>query len=384
MPLRPNWGAMHSPWRTSFVQFLVARGVPRSETRFHVFWVDRWLAHPEGFLDATAGGAEAALARSAIGLFQEFQADATDATAGSCRTEWDHLESEMKRILRLQHKSLRTEKAYLGWLRRYRAFVQECPPQDLASKDVERFLSHLATVGKVSASTQNQAFNAVLYLHRHVLRRDIEDLGSTIRAPIRNHIPVVLSRQEVRQVLDGLPYPYGLMARMIYGCGLRLQECLELRIQDVDFGRHVLTVHAGKGDKDRRTMLPESLGTVWNEHVVTVRRLHERDRAEGLPGVALPHALEQKYPNAGRLGVGFGRSPRRRFPLTRVHTSCGATTIIRVRFRSASRRQSTQQGLPSQHPSIRCGTVLRRTCWRTGMTFGRSRSCLATRTCRPR
>lgn len=211
--------------------------------------------------------------------------------------EWERLERDMKRRIRLRHLSYETEKAYLGWLARFRAFVDR-PPHSLQSGDVEAFLSHLATEVRVSASTQNQAFSALLFLFRHVLRKDFQ--VDALRARERRRLPVVLSQDEVRRVVSHLPDRFALMARFIYGAGLRLQECLELRVKDVDFNRGLLTVRAGKGDKDRRTVLPESLRLDWSRHVASVRALHEQDRRNDLPGVALPLALERKYPNAGR------------------------------------------------------------------------------------
>jgi integron integrase len=172
-------------------------------------------------------------------------------------------------------------------------------PSELTPSDVERFLSYLAVEKKVSASTQNQAFSALLFPYRKLLDQDVGGMSSTARALEERRLPVVLSPTEVRAVLDRLPDSYAFMARMIYGAGLRLQECLELRIKDVDFERGLLTVRGGKGDKDRQTVLPASLRGAWLAHVDAVKRRHEQDRAQGLPGVALPAALERKYPNAG-------------------------------------------------------------------------------------
>jgi integron integrase len=212
---------------------------------------------------------------------------------------WDMVEVAMKRRCRLLHMSYRTEQSYVGWVRRFRAFVDGKPLRAIAPEDVEGFLSHLAVARDVSASTQNQAFNALLFLHRHVLHRDLEGLAATARARAKRRLPVVLSREEVGRVWSRLPERYGLMARLIYGAGLRLQECMELRIKDVDFERGMLTVRSGKGDKDRRTVLPASLQDVWSEHVGRLHRLHEGDRSADVPGVALPLALERKYPKAG-------------------------------------------------------------------------------------
>lgn len=249
-------------------------------------------------------------AKEAIQLYVHFRAE-PPTTRGSLASapDWDTLLAETVRILRLKHLSLRTKRSYLGWLRRFEAFTGAQSPATLSPADVERFLSHLAVDERVSASTQNQAFSAVLFLFRHVLDKDLADLGSVVRAKERRRLPVVLSREEVRDVLALMPHPFGLMGRMIYGCGLRLQECLELRVKDVDFERGLLTVRSGKGDKDRQTVLPQSLGAAWAEHLNAVRRLHEKDHAEGLPGVALPAALERKYPNAATEWAWFWAFP---------------------------------------------------------------------------
>lgn len=210
---------------------------------------------------------------------------------------WDRLTVAMMRRIRLRHLSHATEKSYLGWLARFQGFLDR-PPTDLGSADVEAFLTHLAVEGHVSPSTQNQAFSALLFLFRHVLHREMD--VNAVRARERRRLPVVLSQDEVHAVLARLPSRFAFMARFIYGAGLRLQECLELRIKDVDFERGLLTIRSGKGDKDRRTVLPESLRADWSDHVQEIRRLHEQDRGNDLPGVALPSALERKYPNAGK------------------------------------------------------------------------------------
>jgi integron integrase len=212
-------------------------------------------------------------------------------------SEWGHVTTAMMRKIRLRHLSYSTEKSYLGWLTRFEAYVARAP-DTIAAIDVESFLSHLAVEGRVSASTQNQAFSALLFFFRHVVYRDLE--VDAVRARQRRRLPVVLSPGEVQRVLAELSNYFSLMARFVYGCGLRLQECLELRVKDVDFERGILTVRAGKGDKDRRTVLPEALRMVWQEHLGSIRAMHDTDRVNGLPGVALPMALERKYPNAGR------------------------------------------------------------------------------------
>lgn len=212
--------------------------------------------------------------------------------------DWLRLEREMTRALRLRHTSLRTERSYLGWFRRFRSYTGDRPGVELRSGDVVRFLSHLAVEEGVAPSTQNQAFSALLFLFRHVLKRDL-DIASTVRAKERRRLPIVLSRGEVSAVLARLQEPFDLMARVIYGAGLRLQECLELRVKDVLLEDGILIVRSGKEDKDRRTVLPESLRSPLARHLVRGRMMFDEDRRNDVPGVALPHALERKYPRAG-------------------------------------------------------------------------------------
>ena len=166
--------------------------------------------------------------------------------------------------------------------------------------DVKDFLTYLAVDRKVSSSTQNQAFNAILFCYRHILDVSIDGLDAVIRAPRRRRLPVVLSKQEVIDLFKQLNGGNLLRARVIYGCGLRLQECLNLRIKDLDFKSHRVTVRGGKGDKDRQTLLPEKLIGDLNDHIRHVRTLYNKDQKNRVAGVYLPYALERKYPNAGK------------------------------------------------------------------------------------
>ncbi|MGQ0536141.1 MAG: integron integrase [Methanobacteriota archaeon] len=318
---------MTEAWRVPFARFLKRHGtVEPGQARQYLYWVGRYLssAPPDGAASPSAsrflnelGRAEepehVRQAEGAIKLYSFFQerrpAVPTPISGSTAAPEWQVLVREMTRLARLKHLSLRTEKSYLGWLERFRAFTGEPSPAALTPRHVEQFLSHLAVEKKVAASTQNQAFSALLFLYRHVLDQDLGDMSSTVRAREKRRLPVVLSQTEVRNVFAKLPDPYALMARMIYGAGLRLQECLELRVKDVDFERGLLTVRAGKGDKDRQTVLPQSLRHAWVPHLEAVRRRHEQDRAQGLPGVALPAALERKYPNAGKEWAWFWAFP---------------------------------------------------------------------------
>jgi len=208
--------------------------------------------------------------------------------------------NQVRRALRVRHLSRRTAKAYIGWILRFLRFHPSRDPQQLDESEISAFLTHLATHDNVSASTQNQARSALLFLYRRVLRRDIEGLKGVVRAKVSRRIPVVLSREEVTAVIDRLQGPQRLMVELMYGCGLRLLECLRLRVKDIDFGRFEIVVRSGKGNKDRRTILPETIVETLREHLTRVRALHERELESGAGWVELPASVDRKYPNAGK------------------------------------------------------------------------------------
>jgi len=201
-------------------------------------------------------------------------------------------------IMRRQHYSLRTERAYLTWIRRFILFHEKRHPRDMAAPEIEAFLTHLAIDAHVAAPTQNQALSALLFLYRQVLGTEIELPLHNLRARRSHRVPVVLSRDEVLALLNTLTGTHQLAARVLYGSGLRLMECLRLRVKDLDFDLLQLTVRDGKWLKDRLTMLPESLLPSLADHLQRVYQLHQHDLELGLGAVALPTALEAKYPNA--------------------------------------------------------------------------------------
>lgn len=205
---------------------------------------------------------------------------------------------QLRQALRSRHYSPRTEQVYCHWVRRYIHFHSVRHPAEMAEPEMNGFLTHLAVKEKVSASTQNQALSALLFLYRHVLGRKVGDLGEVIRAKKPKHLPVVMTRDEVKAVLSNLAGDKWLMASLMYGAGLRLMECLRLRVQDIDFSRNEILVRDGKGAKDRITMLPVSMKVPLQEHLKGVKAIHERDLAAGWGGVLLPGALDRKYPNA--------------------------------------------------------------------------------------
>ena len=194
----------------------------------------------------------------------------------------------------------RTIDAYVSWIRRYVAFHKRRPPREMGAGEVNAFLEHLAVDGNVSASTQNQALAALLFLYGVVLQSPILELDAFTRARRPKRLPVVLTRKEVRAILDCMPADRSLVPRLLYGTGMRLMECLGMRVHQVDFGSLQLTIRGGKGDKDRVTMLPASLAADLERHLTRVQTLHSADLAAGWGAVRLPHALAEKYPNAAR------------------------------------------------------------------------------------
>jgi integron integrase len=205
---------------------------------------------------------------------------------------------QMRDALRSRHYSRRTERTYVMWVKRFAVYHHLRHPAEMAEPEINAFLTHLAVKEGVSPSTQNQALSALLFLYRRVLGREIGDLGEVIRARRRKRLPIVLTRDEVRALLARLPRDKRLMADLMYGAGLRLMECLRLRVQDIDFASNQIIVRDGKGFKDRLTMLPEITRAPLAAHLEHVRRIHQQDLADGCGRVTMPYALARKYPNA--------------------------------------------------------------------------------------
>jgi integron integrase len=202
--------------------------------------------------------------------------------------------------IRAKHYSYRTEQQYLGWIRRFILHHDKKHPAEMGAPEVEQFLTHLAVNGRVSASTQNQALSAVLFLYREVLGVDLPWLGGVVRAHAPSRMPVVLARREVQSLLDLLQGQFHLIGQLLYGSGLRLMEALRLRIKDVDFEYSQIVVRDGKGQKDRVTILPDVVVEPLQQHLALVRDQHERALRHGHGGVELPEALARKYPRAAQ------------------------------------------------------------------------------------
>ena len=215
-------------------------------------------------------------------------------------SESPRLLDRLRDRIRLKHYSIRTEDAYTHWVRRFILYHGKQHPRDLGAVEVTAFLTDLAVKGRVAASTQNQAKSALLFLYKEVLGVELPWLTGIEGAKAPRHLPVVLTVDEVRALLERTSGTSGLILRLLYGTGMRVMEGVRLRVKDVDFTRSEVLVRDGKGAKDRVTMLPGTLNLPLREHLVRVRKLHESDLQAGLGAVQLPYALERKYPNAPR------------------------------------------------------------------------------------
>lgn len=205
---------------------------------------------------------------------------------------------QVREVIRTRHYSLRTEGTYLGWIRRFILFHGKRHPREMGRQEVQQFLSHLAVEGHVAASTQSQALSAIMFLYQQVLKQDIGWLDEVVRAKQPHRVPVVLTQDEVAAVLRHLSGTTLIMAPLLYGSGLRLMECLRLRVKDVDFFYNQIVVRDGKGRRDRVTMLPQNIKMPLQRHLQDVHQLHAQDLQAGARHVYLPYALERKYPHA--------------------------------------------------------------------------------------
>jgi integron integrase len=302
-----------------FEQYLSnQRIVPDKKIPFFLHWVKQCYLHCNKPISATLGQDEidsflmkiakrkedwqVDQARMAINLygFHKSRIEQRQIDTKPAAKQWAVLKNDMVRIMRLKHLSLSSEKTYIGWLRSFGRYLGFRHPEHITGNHVKDFLTWQAVERRVSVSTQNQAFNALLFFFRHVLNKEIGDLGQVVRAAKKRRMPVVLTKPEVERLLSHVSGRPLLAAEIIYGCGLRLRECIKLRIKDIDFERQRVIVMAGKGNKDRQTLLPECLIEKIKVQMEHSRKLFEHDRRNNVPGVELPFALERKYPNAGK------------------------------------------------------------------------------------
>jgi integron integrase len=282
---------------------------------------------------------------------------------------------QVRHTIRMRHYSRRTETTYVHWIRRFIVFHHKKHPSTMGAPEIAAFLSWLATSQRVSSSTQNQALSAILFLYRHVLCIEVGAIDHVPRAKMPHRVPVVLSREEVGKVLERIEGTIWIVVALLYGAGLRLQECLELRVKDIDFDGHEIIVRRGKGQKDRRTMLPVAIEARLKEHLLEVRRQHERDLAGGFGRVVLPFALDRKYRNAATEWAWQFVFPAARIcrdpqwgPPSRFHLHESA---VQREVANAVRRASITKRVGPHCFRIR----LRRTCSRTVTTFEPCKSC---------
>jgi len=283
---------------------------------FYIRWINlfkEYSAHsyskkynPDNFLkhlQSQYQGWQIVQAKKAIGIYQTFirkNMRMTKQINVKERSKWENTILETREELRFQNKSLKTERTYLYWIKKFASYLSIAMPENISQCDVKAFLTYLAVERSVSFSTQKQAFNALLFLFRHILDKKIDNLNFTNHSKIRRRLPVVLTKKEISKIFKLLVYPYRLMVEIIYGGGLRLSECLKLRIKDVDFQNHILTIRSGKGNKDRQTILSQTTAVKLKEHIIKSRKYYEKDRFENRPGVELPFAYERKHLYAGK------------------------------------------------------------------------------------
>lgn len=215
------------------------------------------------------------------------------------QTNKPKLLDELRNELRAKHYSKRTEESYATWIKRFILFHNKKHPKLMGADEINRYLKYLAVNKEVSASTQNIALCAIIFLYKHVIKKEIEKFD-LIRAKKPKRLPVVFSRKEIKDILKNLSGSHLLMANLLYGSGLRLMECLRLRVKDIDFEYNNIMVRGGKGKKDRVTVLPDILKGKLKQHLLKVEKLHQKDLNNGYGGVYLPYALEKKYPNANK------------------------------------------------------------------------------------
>jgi len=207
---------------------------------------------------------------------------------------------QIKNYMLTNHYSIRTQKSYIHWIKRFIFFFNKTHPLQMGADEIRKYISYLAVAKHVSASTQNQALQAILFLYKEILKVDVGWIYNIERVQKVKHIPVVFSREEVRRIFSNLSGTYLIICGIMYGAGLRLSECLRLRIKDIDFEYKEIIVHDGKGEKDRRSLLPLSLIPSLKDQISTVKKIHSEDVISGSGCVLLPYALKEKYPNAER------------------------------------------------------------------------------------
>ena len=282
---------------------------------------------------------------------------------------------QVRDVIRRKHYSIRTEQTYVDWIRRFILFHAKRHPVEMAETEVTEFLTHLARVGNVAASTQNQALSALLFLYKEVLEQEIGWLGNVERAKRPVHLPVVLTRGEVRKIFQHLHGDHRLMAGLLYGSGLRLMECVRLRIKDVDFGYLRIIVRDGKGGKDRITMLPVNIAKKLERHLLKIQLQHQEDLEAGFGSVYLPTALARKYPNAAKEWIWQYVFPSWRLSIDPRSGRKGRHHVEESSLQLAMKKAVRASDVESRRLVTRYDIHLLPICWRTDTISGQSRSC---------
>jgi len=234
-----------------------------------------------------------------LDIAKDLSRDGTSTVDDSSLT-WDQVYWELKNTIKLRHLSMNTLKTYSGWIHQFQAFSGNRPPRELNTEDVKQFLTFIAVKRKLAANSQKQAMNAVLFMFRHITKREFGDIRGAARAKSRPYIPTVMPRLEIDTVIENLSYPVDLVVKLLYGCGLRLFECLQLRVQDLNFDTGVLTIHDGKGKKDRSVPLPKIIYPQLRGQIDAVKQIHQQDLDDRYDGVFLFYQLGKKYKNAAK------------------------------------------------------------------------------------
>lgn len=304
--------------------FFHTQGISPRKVKFYTGWLDQFFQFYTGGTDDVSNEDLIAFgeflskkgmeewqilqAREAVFLYIEkflkkkirfSEPDKEGSDPGHIQT-WTEAKEMFMNRMKLRHYAYNTEKTYREWIRRFLLYTRIKSPSTATPEHVKRFLTYLAVERKVSASTQNQAFNALLFLYREVLGIEFGDFRNTIRAKQSTRIPVVLSKEEIKELFSHLSGIHALMLKLIYAGGMRLTECVRLRIKDLDFDNQTLVIRSGKGDRDRTTLFPKFIYPPLKAHLKEVKALHDRDLANGHGVVYLPEALERKYPSAAR------------------------------------------------------------------------------------
>jgi len=266
--------------------------------------------------------------------------------------------SKLRSAIRVRHYSIRTERAYGQWVGRLLSFHKDKSPENIDADDIQSYLNYLAEERKVAASTQNQALNAIVFFFKEVLKRDPGDFSDFVRAKRPTHVPEVLTRSEVESLLDAMSGINQLMAGLLYGAGLRLMECIRLRVKDIDFEARHLTVRNGKGRKDRITMLPERFQQLLKQQLAQARALYEMDLEKGVAGVYIWPGLDRKYPNAAREWIW-----QYVFPSNRLSVDPRSHTIRRHHVHSSSLQKAVKNA------AAKAGLSKRVTCYTLRHSF---------------